>query len=76
MTRSGLRMTFGGIAIGVPAALLATRPLEGILFGTSPTDPVVFAAVTATLAAFAMLASWLPARHAARVDPLTILRSE
>lgn len=76
MARSGLRMTLGGIAIGVPAALASTRALEGILSGTSPTDPAVFAAVTATLAVVAVLASWLPARRAARVDPLTILRSE
>jgi putative ABC transport system permease protein len=76
MARSGLRMTLGGIAIGVPAALASTRALEGILSGTSPTDPAVFAAVTATLAVVALLASWLPARRAARVDPLTILRSE
>jgi putative ABC transport system permease protein len=76
MARSGLRMTLGGIAIGVPAALVSTRALEGILSGTSPTDPAVFAAVTATLAAVALLASWLPARRAARVDPLTVLRAE
>jgi ABC-type lipoprotein release transport system permease subunit len=46
------------------------------LFGTSPTDPLVFALVTMTLAAVALVASWLPARRAARVDPLMVLRSE
>lgn len=76
MARSGLWMTLGGIGIGVPAALASTRALEGILFGTSPTDPAVFAAVTGTLAVVASLASWLPARRAARVDPLTVLRAE
>jgi ABC-type antimicrobial peptide transport system permease subunit len=76
MARSGLRMAMTGILIGVPAALLSTRALEGILFGTSPTDPLVFAVVTITLGAVAVLASWLPARRAARVDPLMVLRSE
>jgi putative ABC transport system permease protein len=52
------------------------RRLEGILFGTSPTDPLVFVLVTMTLAAVAVLASWLPDRRAARVDPLLVLRSE
>jgi putative ABC transport system permease protein len=76
MARSGWRMAITGILIGVPAALLSTRALEGILFGTSPTDPLVFALVTMTLAAVALVASWLPARRAARVDPLMVLRSE
>jgi ABC-type antimicrobial peptide transport system permease subunit len=76
MARSGLRMAMSGILIGVPAALLSTRALAGVLFGTSPTDPLVFALVTMTLAAVALLASWLPARRAARVDPLLVLRSE
>jgi len=69
-------MTIAGLAIGLPAAWLSTRALEGILFGTSLTDPGVFAAVTATLACVAMTASWIPARRAARVDPLVVLRDE
>jgi len=76
MAQSGMRLAMTGIVIGIPAALLSTRALEGILFGTSPTDPLVFALVTLTLAAVAVVASWLPARRAARVDPLMVLRSE
>jgi len=73
---AGLRLTVGGLVIGVLAAWLSTRALEGILAGTSPTDPVVFATVAAVLAVVALLASWLPARRAARVDPLVALRTE
>jgi putative ABC transport system permease protein len=76
MTRSGLSVLVGGLAIGLPAAALSTRVLEGVLAGTSPTDPLVFAAVAATLTLVALAASWLPARRAARVDPLIVLRSE
>jgi predicted permease len=76
VARSGLRMTLGGLGLGLPAAWLCTRALEGILFGTSPTDPGVFAAVTLTLAGVAGLATWLPARRAANVDPLVVLKTE
>ena len=76
MARSSMRMAIIGLLIGIPVALVSTRALEGILFGTSPTDPLVFTLVTMTLAAVALLASWLPARRAARVDPLMVLRSE
>ena len=76
MARSGLKMAAAGIAFGVPAALASTRALEGILFGTSPTDPVVFTVVTLILGLVAVAASWLPARRAARVDPLIVLRAE
>jgi ABC-type lipoprotein release transport system permease subunit len=50
--------------------------LEGILAGTSPTDPAVFGLVSIVLAAATLLASWLPARRAGRIDPLTVLRQE
>jgi ABC-type antimicrobial peptide transport system permease subunit len=76
MARTGMRMAAVGILVGIPAALVSTRALEGILFGTSPTDPLVFALVTMTLVAVAALASWLPARRASRVDPLLVLRAE
>jgi hypothetical protein len=54
----------------------STRTLEGILAGTRPTDPVVFAIVSIALAGVTLLASWLPARRAARVDPIEVLRHE
>ena len=71
---SAWKMIAVGLAIGVAAAVAGTRVLEGVLFGTSPTDPVVFTLVVAGLAGVATLASYLPARRAARVDPLVVLR--
>lgn len=72
----GLRLTLAGLALGLVAALLLTRLIRGLLFGVSPTDPVALAGVTLGLAVVATVASWLPARRAARVDPMTVLREE
>jgi putative ABC transport system permease protein len=76
VARAGLRMIAVGLALGIPAAWVSTRALEGILAGTSPTDPIVFGTVSATLALVAFAATWLPARRAGRVDPLVVLRAE
>jgi predicted permease len=73
---SAWRVIGPGLVLGVVAAWLGTRALTGILFGTSPTDPVVFAAVIVTLALVASVASYLPARRAARVDPIVVLRNQ
>jgi putative ABC transport system permease protein len=70
------RVIAPGLALGVVGGLLATRALRGVLFGTSPTDPVVFGATVLTLAAVASLASYLPARRASRVDPIVVLRDQ
>jgi predicted permease len=74
--REGGRMAALGAALGLLAALALTRLLESLLFGVSPTDPMSFAAVIAFLAACALLGCWLPARRAARVDPVVALRYE
>jgi ABC-type lipoprotein release transport system permease subunit len=63
------------LGLGIAAAWAGTRALQGVLFGTSPTDPTVFAAVVVTLAVVASVASYLPARRAARVDPIAVLRN-
>ncbi len=76
MAAAGARLATGGLLVGLPAAWASTRTLEGILAGTSPTDPVVFGTVTAILTGVTFLASWLPARRAARVDPVVALRQE
>jgi predicted permease len=76
MASAGLRLVIGGLLVGLPGAWLSTRALEGILAGTSPTDPVVFALVSIVLAAVTFLASWIPARQAALVDPVVALRRE
>ncbi len=69
-------MTLLGVALGIGAALLLRPRLQALLFETSPLDPVVFLAVSALLATVSLLASWLPARRAARIDPMTALRAE
>ena len=73
---SAWRMIAPGLVLGMLGAWLGTRALRGILFGTSPTDPAVFAATVVTLALVASLASYLPARRAARVDPIVVLRNQ
>ena len=65
-----------GLALGVVLALALGRFVEPLLFQTSPRDPGVFVVVTATLLAFAVLASLVPTWRATRVDPLTALRVE
>jgi len=67
-------LTLVGLAIGLAAATAATRLLAGMLYGTSPTDPTVYAAVTLAVGLVSLLASYLPARRAARVDPVIALR--
>ncbi|HYU33909.1 MAG TPA: ABC transporter permease [Thermoanaerobaculia bacterium] len=65
-----------GLALGVVGALALQRVLASLLFGTAPTDPLIFGLVVALLAAVSLLACWWPARRAARVDPLVALRYE
>jgi ABC-type antimicrobial peptide transport system permease subunit len=72
----GARVVLGGAVIGIGAALLSTRALRALLFGVAPLDPVVFVVMPVTLMAVGMLASYLPARRASRVDPIVALRNE
>ena len=72
----GLRLTALGLAIGLGGGLLVTRVLRSMLYGVSPSDPLTFAGVGVLLGAVAVLAAWLPARRAARVDPMAVLKSE
>ncbi len=71
---SGLRYAVIGIALGVPAALGASRLMRGLVFGIAPTDAASFTAVPLLLLAVAAAASWVPARRAARADPAVALR--
>jgi putative ABC transport system permease protein len=74
--RQGMRMAFLGLAIGIAGALGLTRLLSGMLYGVKPGDPLTFALVSAFLVGVALLACWLPARSATRVDPMVALRYE
>jgi ABC-type antimicrobial peptide transport system permease subunit len=65
-----------GTIIGIAGALAAARVIESFLFQTEPTDPATLVAVAVTLAASGCLAAWMPARRAARVDPVTALRAD
>jgi predicted permease len=65
-----------GTLAGLGGAVLATKVIASFLFETTPTDPITFAAVAIVLAASGCLAAWLPARRAARIDPVTTLRAE
>ena len=69
-------MALAGTAIGLAAAVALTRRLQALLFEVSPLDPWVFATVSTLLAGICLTASWLPARRAARVEPVSALRAE
>ena len=68
------RLVGGGIAIGVIASLLFTPALRTFLAGLSPADPIAFVAAAAVLLVVSLAASYLPARRAARVNPIAVLR--
>ena len=74
--RRGLGVTVIGVAIGLAGAVIGGRALESLLYGVTSADPLVLTGGVMTLLAAAFLASWLPARRAARVDPMTALRYE
>ena len=72
----GLGLTLIGVAFGIAGALALARVLSTLLYGVSATDPLTFAAVAATLSAVALLACYVPARRAMRVEPMVALRHE
>jgi ABC-type antimicrobial peptide transport system permease subunit len=72
----GARLAALGLGLGLPLTLAATGALRSTLHGVSPRDPAVLLATTVLLAAAALLATWVPARRAARVDPITALRAD
>jgi len=74
--REGVSLAGVGIVVGVLAALLSTRALSGLLYGVTTMDPLTFGAVPIGLIVVALLASYLPARRATRVDPTTALRAD
>ena len=72
----GARMMLVGAAVGFVAALALTPLMASMLFGVRPTDPVTFAAVVLLLAGMTLFACYLPARRAAKLDPMVALRYE
>jgi ABC-type antimicrobial peptide transport system permease subunit len=76
VVRRGMALALSGVMIGVAAAFLLTRLIRSLLFGVQATDPITFAAISLLLFLIALLASYIPARRAARIDPMISLRSE
>jgi putative ABC transport system permease protein len=72
----GLWLTTIGIALGIGVALMLTRVMSAFLFGVDPVDPITYAAVSALLAGMTLVATYLPAQRASRVDPVVALRAE
>jgi len=76
MLKETFRLTLLGLVLGLAGALAATRLLTSLLFGVKPTDPSTFVSLSLLLAFVSLLASYIPARRAAKVDPLVALRYE
>jgi putative ABC transport system permease protein len=70
----GMALVMAGVALGLVGSAILTRLMKSLLFEVSPTDPITYAAITLLLTGIALVACWLPARRATRINPLTALR--
>jgi ABC-type antimicrobial peptide transport system permease subunit len=74
--RDSLRLVAAGVIVGIAVAAGAVRLVADMLYGLSPTDLLTYVGVALLLVAVALLACWLPARRAAKIDPMVALRAE
>jgi putative ABC transport system permease protein len=74
--QQGVAWTVVGLLLGVAGSIALSRYLQGVLFGITPVDPLTFAVVSAIFLVVAMIATFIPARRIARVDPLVALRTQ
>lgn len=76
VVRQGMALAFSGVTIGLAAAFLLTRLIRSLLFGVEATDPITFAGISLLLLLVTLVASYIPAQRAARIDPLISLRCD
>jgi putative ABC transport system permease protein len=74
--KQGLALTLIGLALGIAVSVALTRLMKSLLFGVGTTDPLTFVVIAMLLTAVALVACWVPARRATRVDPMVALRCE
>lgn len=76
VVRQAMTLALVGSACGLAAAVLLTRLMSGLLYGVRPTDPFTFGAVLLLVSAVALVAAYIPARRATRIDPVSAMRCE
>jgi len=76
VVRQGMMLALSGVTLGLIASFALTRLMSSLLFGVNSTDPVTFGAIALLLALVALVASYIPAHRAARIDPMISLRCE
>jgi ABC-type antimicrobial peptide transport system permease subunit len=76
MSKQGLRLALAGLALGLVGSLAVTQALQGLLFGVRAAEPATMVSVSVILLAVTLLATYVPAARATRVDPGTVLREE